>query len=79
MFGGGGAGGNGFGVEFRDGAGGGGEGGGLPEIIQAMQMNQLPLHVYQGFDGGGVSSGSGGLRGIGRMHPWRRGGWPRGR
>ena len=44
-FGGGGAGGNGFGVGVGGNVGGGSEGGGLLEILQAMQMDQFPIYA----------------------------------
>ena len=69
------AGGNGFRVGVRGSIVGGGEGGGLSEIIQDMHMYQFPLYASQGFDD---RSDGGGLRGIERMRPWRRGVWRRG-
>ena len=50
-FGDGGAGGNSFVVGVGGGVGGGG--GGLSKVLQAMQMYQSPLYMYQGFGGGG--------------------------
>ena len=55
LFGFGGVGGNCFGVGVRVGVGGGGEGGLLSNILQDMKMDQSPLYVSQGFDGGGGS------------------------
>ena len=49
-----------------------GEGGGLLEILQAMQMDQTPLYAPQGFGIEGSSSGSGGLGDGGRINNRRR-------
>ena len=68
------AGGNSFGVRVGGGVGVGGEGGGSSEILQAVQMDQSPLYVYQGLGGGGGSSGGSGLGRRGRMRPRRRSG-----
>ena len=77
-FGGGGAGGNSFGVGVGAVIRGGDEGRVLSDILQAMNMDQSPLYVYQGFRGGGGSSDNGSLVGGGWMCPQRRGGWRRG-
>ena len=78
LFGGRGAVGNGFGIRARGGVGGGGDVGGLSDIFEAMQMDQLPLYVSTVFGRGGGSSGGSGLRGRVLMHPRRSGGWRRG-
>ena len=71
--------GNGFGVKVGGGVGGGDEGGRFLDILQAMQIDQSPLYVSQGFGIGVGCSGGGGLESKIGTSPYRRGGLQRGR